>query len=900
MRVDWPLVGRGGELRLLTGLMRAQAGKSVVLAGTAGVGKTRLLLECLTVAETSGLPTARVAATRSAAHLPFGAFAPLLPPPDPQAVEAVEGQGEFLRRCCAALADRFGGHRFVLCVDDAHLLDHASATLLHHLVVSGLAFVVATVRIGEATPDPVVALWKDGLAERLDLTGLRSEAIEELLGLALEGPIDRAAVARFSLRCQGNVLYLRELVAGALDTQVLVNEGGIWRLTRELIPSDRLVELVETRLSGLTDLERWLLEVVALGEPVGSAELRTLADLSLVEALERHGLVASRVNGRRLEVHLAHPLYGEVLRARLSPLRARSIASSLARAVEGTGARRREDTLRVGTWQLESGEGLRGELMLSAAGVARQRYDFALAERLARAAVDAGVGFEGLFCAAQMAGFQGRVVDAEIELAAIAAGAADDRQRGLVAVTRMDNLQYGLGRSDEALRVGEEAEAQIADSTWRYEIAARRAAILVRTEGPRAAVEAAEPVCREAEGRARAWACLFSVVGLSRMGRLNDVLHIASRGHDAALAATGPPLQWPPEIFASMRCEALMHAGRLQEAEALATDEYRRALDDGSEEMRGVYAWFLSKVLASRGRLHLAAEYGYEGAAVFRQLGRRPFLAHVIGVLAGALAVSGRHNEAAELLAEAEAINMPPDEVYAVETLQARAWLAVAHGDIPQAQAILEEAARRGERTGDLAGQVSALHDLARIGAARDVADRLADAAGSMEGELPPARVRHVVALAANDAGELEQASDDFEGLGCDLFAAEAAASAAVVWRRSGLTRQAAAAERRAGLLAAGCDGAATPALCGIAARAVITSAEHQVARLAAAGRSNKQIADELVLSLRTVENYLHRVYEKLGITGRSELAAALKEHSPPPFSEGGPSANRELVRPRG
>src|SRR5581483_10712174 len=249
------------------------------------------------------------------------------------------------------------GHRFVLCVDDAHLLDHASATLLHHLVVSGLAFVVATVRIGEATPDPVVALWKDGLAERLDLTGLRSEAIEELLGLALEGPIDRAAVARFSLRCQGNVLYLRELVAGALDTQVLVNEGGIWRLTRELIPSDRLVELVETRLSGLTDLERWLLEVVALGEPVGSAELRTLADLSLVEALERHGLVASRVNGRRLEVHLAHPLYGEVLRARLSPLRARSIASSLARAVEGTGARRREDTLRVGTWQLESGEG---------------------------------------------------------------------------------------------------------------------------------------------------------------------------------------------------------------------------------------------------------------------------------------------------------------------------------------------------------------------------------------------------------------------------------------------------------------------------------------------------------------------------------------------------------------
>jgi pSer/pThr/pTyr-binding forkhead associated (FHA) protein len=66
-----------------------------------------------------------------------------------------------------------------------------------------------------------------------------------------------------------------------------------------------------------------------------------------------------------------------------------------------------------------------------------------------------------------------------------------------------------------------------------------------------------------------------------------------------------------------------------------------------------------------------------------------------------------------------------------------------------------------------------------------------------------------------------------------------------------------------------------------------------------AAPASNKQIADELVLSLRTVENYLHRVYEKLGINGRSELGAALKEYSPPPFNDGGSSASPELVRAR-
>jgi DNA-binding CsgD family transcriptional regulator len=48
------------------------------------------------------------------------------------------------------------------------------------------------------------------------------------------------------------------------------------------------------------------------------------------------------------------------------------------------------------------------------------------------------------------------------------------------------------------------------------------------------------------------------------------------------------------------------------------------------------------------------------------------------------------------------------------------------------------------------------------------------------------------------------------------------------------------------------------------------------VARLAATGRSNREIAEELVVSVRTVENHLQRAYDKLGISGRDELAAAL------------------------
>jgi DNA-binding CsgD family transcriptional regulator len=113
--------------------------------------------------------------------------------------------------------------------------------------------------------------------------------------------------------------------------------------------------------------------------------------------------------------------------------------------------------------------------------------------------------------------------------------------------------------------------------------------------------------------------------------------------------------------------------------------------------------------------------------------------------------------------------------------------------------------------------------------------------------------------------------------MGADLLAAEAASDAAVAWRRSGDARRAAAAQGRAATLAARCERATTPALQAVEPRALLTRAEREVALLAAAGRSNREIAESLVLSRKAVENYLHRAYEKLGVSGRSELAAALQ-----------------------
>ncbi|MGH9001246.1 MAG: helix-turn-helix domain-containing protein, partial [Acidimicrobiia bacterium] len=97
-----------------------------------------------------------------------------------------------------------------------------------------------------------------------------------------------------------------------------------------------------------------------------------------------------------------------------------------------------------------------------------------------------------------------------------------------------------------------------------------------------------------------------------------------------------------------------------------------------------------------------------------------------------------------------------------------------------------------------------------------------------------------------------------------------------VILRRAGEPRRAAGAQRYADRLRARCDGAVTPSLQAAGIRVPLTRSERRAAVMAAGGRSNREVAAALCLSVRTVENHLQRVYEKLGISGRTELSGAL------------------------
>jgi DNA-binding CsgD family transcriptional regulator len=102
--------------------------------------------------------------------------------------------------------------------------------------------------------------------------------------------------------------------------------------------------------------------------------------------------------------------------------------------------------------------------------------------------------------------------------------------------------------------------------------------------------------------------------------------------------------------------------------------------------------------------------------------------------------------------------------------------------------------------------------------------------------------------------------------------------AAAQAFRRRGRPGAASAAQARATALAADCEGARTPALISETAITPLTLREREIAVLASQAVSNKDIAERLRLSVRTVGTHLQNAYGKLGITRRDQIAGMLTD----------------------
>jgi len=868
-----PLVGRAEELALCSEALAGDDGPGIVVAGAAGVGKTRLAAELLDAVETAGTPTVRMTATEAGRGIPLAPFAPLLPAP----VDAT-GPLELLRLAREAVCRHGDGRRVVLLVDDAYLLDPASATLVQQLAAGREAIVVATVRSGEPVPDAIVALWKDHGCAYLELQPLSREETGLLAESLVGGEIDGQTKHELWEASRGVPLFVQELVLGGLEQRLLVEHEGLWRWHGALEPTGRLLDLMEARIGQLDEAERGLLELVALGEPLGWSLLEPV-EATGAERLVRRGVLAAEQDRRRLVVRLAHPLFGEAVRTRMPPAQTAAHYRRLADALEATGMRRAGEPLRVAFWRLESGGSASPDLLLGAWRIAEDLGDDVLAERLARAAVDADGGFEAELALAWALNHQMRLVEAEAVLASLATAARTDKQRADVAIARASVLMR-YGRSTEAASLLAAAEAAVSDEAPRRLLERNRALTLAMSGRQAEALPAYSALLEHADGeRERGTVAALTADALAEVGRGEDALALIACWAPIAEEATGPtfharvPTSYVRGTFRGARCSALLYLGRPAEAGSVAADAYDVFVGAHWADLAAFMALLSGRVALVEGCLERARSGLRESTALMRE-GRSELVPCALALTAQALGQAGDAADANR--AAIEAAECTGEWFFDPDLLLGRAWAAAAAGALSESRQTALEALDLAEKRGALSLAFLAAHDLARLGDPAAAAPRLAHLAGQVQGALVQACAEHAQALLAGDARRLEAAAEAFTELGALLWAAEAESAAAAAHREAGRQSSARAATTRAALLLERCGGAQTPALAAAGPADELTPREREIAALAAGGASNDEIAARLVISVRTVENHLQHAYRKLGVRRRTDLPAVL------------------------
>jgi DNA-binding NarL/FixJ family response regulator len=469
--------------------------------------------------------------------------------------------------------------------------------------------------------------------------------------------------------------------------------------------------------------------------------------------------------------------------------------------------------------------------------------------------------------------------EAERLLADLASQPLTSYQRGQLAIERSDTLRP-LHRYTEATVELRAAAADVADGELRDRLVTALAKSLVFDGNVGDALDIASAVLANgtADRPAAAQAIWIASWALVLTGRASEALGVVDlRGRLGDRWKDEAP--WLREMIESMRIAACLALGRIEEAAELTELSYRQSLRN--QWSWGVKFWTLElmKVALAQGRVRTAVQWGQENLAQVPTAGDAtlPYLNLVLP-----LVLAGDVEGAQAAFDKAEVSKISRSRLALLEVEQARRWISAAQGDLSVAINLALRAADLAQSMGVNDGYAAALHDAVRFGGAAQVADRLRTLAQRMDGPLVGWFAAHAMALTVNDGRALDEMATSFEAIGAMLFAAEASAEAAVTHRVAGHEQAFRFSAARTLTLAGRCEDARTPALRLLEQPPELTPREREIAGLAAAGLSNRVIAERLVVSVRTVGNHLQHVFDKLGVRSRRDLEALVDARGAP------------------
>ncbi len=802
----------------------------------------------------------------------------------------------------------------LLAVDDVHWSDAASLDFLGFLVprLEELpVLLVLACRPDEAGAESSLArIATDALARRLTPRALSPPAAAALLADELEHPPEDAFTATCHEVSGGNPFLLCELARTLAAEQIHPAAAQAPRV-RELAP-ERVTRTVLVRLARLSPEARAVARaVVVLGDDVdtrlaaelagldeaavarGADELRAAAildpaaTLRFIHPLVRTALHADLPAGERAE---AHARAVELLRARGAS--AQRLASHLV-ATETRGERATAETLlEAGRQALASGaprsaiayltralrepapDDLRAAILapLVTAGIRapdRELFAAVLPEVLEELERDPGPRVRWSTTVSTWMIFNGRAADARSLL-----------ERAIAVATERGDVE-------SVFRL----EAQLS-------LLVRRPVTVTRARlAPyRARIEPDSVTGRLAAAHAAEWHAID--------GTAADATEAARH----ALGRDGRIFAEQPEFFAPGRpLLALILADELDAAQRSAARALTIARERGATPeivaawwMNGGVAWARGDLVAAEADIRQALDVARLGKLRLAEL---PLQAVLVGVL-----VSRGELDGAD--AEIEASGMTgeiPDVVWLVFSLYARGLLRFAQGRFTEAAADLLELERRATRWGVIGmpappAEICAARAVAALGE-RERARAMAEAAlaHARHWGAPALVSRALCTLAMSVEGDdrlatLEEAVAVLDGSPVRLARAEALIDLGAALRSAGRRTDARPPLREGLELARRCGAA------GLAKRAYdelsatgervrrytpigvesLTPSERRVAEMAASGMTNRQIAQTLFLTVKTIETHLGAAYDKLGINSRQQLPVALRAEEAP------------------